>query len=45
MEQLSSSVIVMAAMFGIIGIAVRAVRWTRKSSRRAAFLRQGGVAD
>lgn len=33
--------IVFAVMLGIIGISVIAVRWARKSSRRAAFLGWG----
>lgn len=41
MEKLLTLIIVLAAMLGIIGIAVCAVRWARKSSRRAAFLGWG----
>ena len=41
MEKLLPLIIVLAVMLGIIGIAVLAVRWARKSSRRAAFLGWG----
>jgi len=41
MERFVSLTIVLAAMLGIIGIAVLGVRWARKSSRRAAFLGWG----
>jgi hypothetical protein len=34
-------IIVLVVMLGIIGISVLAVRWARKSSRRAAFLGWG----
>jgi hypothetical protein len=41
MEKLLPLLIVLATILGIIGIAVLAVRWARKSSRRAAFLGWG----
>jgi hypothetical protein len=41
MEKLLPLFIVFAAMLGIIGTFVLAVRWARKSSRRAAFLGWG----
>jgi hypothetical protein len=41
MEKLLPLVIVLVVMLGIIGISVLAVRWARKSSRRAAFLGWG----
>jgi hypothetical protein len=41
MEKLLLLLIVLVAMLGIIGISVLAVRWARKSSRRAAFLGWG----
>jgi hypothetical protein len=41
MEKLLPLIIVLAAMLGIIGISMLAVRWARKSSRRAAFLGWG----
>ena len=41
MDKLLPLMIVLAAMLGIIGIAVFAARWARKSSRRAAFLGWG----
>jgi hypothetical protein len=34
-------ILVLVVMLGIIGISVLAVRWARKSSRRAAFLGWG----
>jgi hypothetical protein len=40
-EKLLPLIIVLAVMVGIIGISVLAVRWARKSSRRAAFLGWG----
>lgn len=41
MEKLLPLLVVLAVMLGIIGISVFAVRWARKSSRRAAFLGWG----
>jgi hypothetical protein len=41
MEKLLPLIVVFAVTLGIIGIAVLAVRWARKSSRRAAFLGWG----
>jgi hypothetical protein len=41
MEKLLPLVIVLVVMLGIIGISVLAVRWARRSSRRAAFLGWG----
>jgi hypothetical protein len=41
MQKFLFLLIAMAAMLGIIGIAVFAVRWARKSSKRAAFLGWG----
>jgi hypothetical protein len=41
MEKLLPLIIVLVVMLGIIGISVLAVRWARKSSRRAAFLGWG----
>jgi len=41
MEKLLPLIIVLAAILGIVGISVLAVRWARKSSRRAAFLGWG----
>jgi hypothetical protein len=41
MEKLLPLVIVLVLMLGIIGISALAVRWARKSSRRAAFLGWG----
>jgi hypothetical protein len=41
MEKLLPLIIVLTLMLGIIGISVLAVRWARKSSRRAAFLGWG----
>jgi hypothetical protein len=41
MEKLLPLLIVLVAILGIIGISVLAVRWARKSSRRAAFLGWG----
>jgi hypothetical protein len=41
MEKLLPLIIVLVVMLGIIGIAVLAVRWARKSSQRAAFLGWG----
>jgi hypothetical protein len=41
MEKLLPLFIVLFFMLGIIGISARAVRWARKSSRRAAFLGWG----
>jgi hypothetical protein len=41
MEKLLPLMIVLAVMMGIIGTSVLAVRWARKSSRRAAFLGWG----
>jgi hypothetical protein len=41
MEKLLPLMVVLAAMLGIVGISALAVRWARKSSRRAAFLGWG----
>jgi hypothetical protein len=41
MEKLLPLIVVSALMLGIIGISVLAVRWARKTSRRAAFLGWG----
>ena len=41
MEKLLPVLIVFAVMLGIIGISVAAVRWARRSSKRAAFLGWG----
>jgi hypothetical protein len=41
MDKLLPLIIVLVVMLGIIGISVLAVRWARKSSRRAAFLGWG----
>jgi hypothetical protein len=41
MEKLLPLIVVLAVMLGIIGISVLAVRWARRSSRRAAFLGWG----
>lgn len=41
MEKLPALIIVLVVMLGIIGVSVLAVRWARKSSRRAAFLGWG----
>ena len=41
MDKLSPVLIVFVFMFGIIGVSVLAIRWARKSSRRAAFLGWG----
>jgi hypothetical protein len=41
MEKLLPLIIVFALMLGIIGMSILAVRWARKSSRRAAFLGWG----
>lgn len=41
MEKLLPFLIVLVALLGILGISVFAVRWARKSSRRAAFLGWG----
>ena len=41
MEKLLPVLIVLVTILGIIGISVLAVRWARKSSRRAAFLGWG----
>jgi hypothetical protein len=41
MEKLLPLLIVLVVMLGIIGISLLAVRWARKSSRRAAFLGWG----
>jgi hypothetical protein len=41
MEKLLPLIIVLGIVLGIIGISVLAVRWARKSSRRAAFLGWG----
>jgi hypothetical protein len=40
-SQLLPLIVVLVVMLGIIGIAVFAARWARKSSRRAAFLGWG----
>jgi hypothetical protein len=41
MEKLLPLVIVLVVVLGIIGISALAIRWARKSSRRAAFLGWG----
>jgi hypothetical protein len=41
MEKLLPLIIVLGIVLGIIGMSVLAVRWARKSSRRAAFLGWG----
>jgi hypothetical protein len=41
MEKLLPLLIVLVVMLGIVGVSVPAVRWVRKSSRRAAFLGWG----
>jgi hypothetical protein len=41
MEKLLPVFIVVVGTLGIVGISVLAVRWARKSSRRAAFLGWG----
>jgi hypothetical protein len=41
MEELPALIIVLVGMLGIIGVSVLAVRWARKSSRRATFLGWG----
>jgi hypothetical protein len=41
MEKLLPFLIVLVFTLGIFGISVLAVRWARKSSRRAAFLGWG----
>ena len=41
MEKLLPLIIMLIVMLGMIGISVHAVRWARKSSRRAAFLGWG----
>jgi hypothetical protein len=41
MSQLLPLIIVLFVMLGIVGICVLAVRWARRSSRRAAFLGWG----
>lgn len=41
MEKLLPLIIVLVVMVGTIGISALAVRWARKSSRRAAFLGWG----
>jgi hypothetical protein len=41
MERLIPSMIVFAAILGMGGVAVLAIRWARKSSRRATFLGLG----
>jgi hypothetical protein len=41
MEKLLPLVIVLVVLLGIIGASVLAVRWSRRSSRRAAFLGWG----
>jgi hypothetical protein len=41
MEKLLPLIIVLGILLGIIGISVLAVRWARKSSRRATFLGWG----
>jgi hypothetical protein len=41
MEKLLPLIVVLVVVLGIIGISVLAVRWARKSSRRAAFLGWG----
>jgi hypothetical protein len=41
MEKLLPLIVVLVVALGVIGISVFAVRWARKSSRRAAFLGWG----
>jgi len=41
MDKLIPVLIVFVFIFGIIGVSVLAIRWARKSSRRAAFLGWG----
>jgi len=41
MEKLLPLIIVLIVVLGIIGVAVLAVRWARKSSKRATFLGWG----
>ena len=41
MEKLLPMLIVVVDILGIIGVSVLAVRWARRSSRRAAFLGWG----
>jgi hypothetical protein len=41
MEKLLPLLIVLVTILGIIGISVLVVRWTRRSSKRAAFLGWG----
>jgi hypothetical protein len=41
MEKFIPLVFVFAALLGICGVAVLAIRWARNSSRRAAFLGLG----
>jgi len=41
MEKLLPVIILFAVMLGLMGISVVAVRWARKSSKRAAFLGWG----
>jgi hypothetical protein len=41
MEKLLPLIIALVVTLGIIGISMFAVRWARKSSRRAAFLGLG----
>jgi hypothetical protein len=41
MEKLLPLIIVLGILLGIIGISALAVRWARKSSRRATFLGWG----
>jgi hypothetical protein len=41
MEKLLPLILVLVVMLGIVGIGVLAIRWTRKSSRRATFLGWG----
>jgi hypothetical protein len=41
MKKLLPLLVVFVAMLGITGMSVLAVRWARKSSRRAAFLGWG----
>jgi hypothetical protein len=41
MEKLLPMIVVLVSILAIIGVSVFAVRWARKSSRRAAFLGWG----
>jgi hypothetical protein len=41
MDKLIPLIIVFVFIFGIIGVSVLAIRWARKSWRRAAFLGWG----